>query len=246
MVTYIIINVDYLGGNIYNLSRGVIILTKLYITRHGETEWNTKGMMQGWGNSPLTKLGKEQGKWLKERMKDLHIDVIYSSPSGRAYETAEVIKGDRDIKIVVDEGLKEINMGQWEGLSQEEIKSLGEKNHFSFWNLPSQYIPSGGETFHEVRDRSYDAVIKILEKEKGKTILIVTHTITLKGFLNKLQNQDIDLIVKSPFIKQTSLTEIDFEEKCVGDNICGDKFIYKIINLACMEHHEYSRKEFNE
>jgi len=210
-------------------------MTKLYITRHGETEWNTKGMMQGWGNSPLTELGKEQGRWLRDRIKDLHIDVIYSSSSGRAYETAEIIKGDRDIEIILDDGLREINMGQWEGLDQEEIKNLGEENHFNFWNSPSKYVPAGGEDFYEVRDRSYETITKILEKEKGKTILIVTHTITLKGFLNKLQDKHIDEIVQPPFIKQTSLTEIDFNEDG-----------YEILNLACMEHHEYSRKEFNE
>lgn len=222
-------------------------MTKLYITRHGETEWNTKGMMQGWGNSPLTDLGRNQGKWLKDRMKDLHIDVIYSSPSGRAYETAEIIKGDRDVEIIVSEGLKEINMGQWEGLSQEEIKGICEENHFNFWNIPSKYKANTGEDFNTVRDRSYKAVMEILEKEKGKTILIVTHTITLKGFFNKLQNQDIDSIVKPPFIKQTSLTEIDFRESEEGNlNLFGTKYEYEILNLACMEHHEYSRKEFNE
>ncbi|MBU3134065.1 histidine phosphatase family protein [Clostridium gasigenes] len=210
-------------------------MTKLYITRHGETEWNTKGIMQGFGNSPLTELGREQGKWLRDRMKDLHIDVIYSSPSGRAYETAEIIKGDRDIELLADDGLREINMGQWEGLCQDEIKELSEENHFNFWNLPSKYISVAGENYYESRERSYNTITKILEKEKGKTILIVTHTVTLKGFLNMLQNQEIDSIVKPPFIKQTSLTEIDFNEEG-----------YKILNLACMEHHEYSRKEFNE
>ncbi|MBU3088250.1 histidine phosphatase family protein [Clostridium gasigenes] len=210
-------------------------MTKLYITRHGETEWNTKGIMQGFGNSPLTELGREQGKWLRDRMKDLHIDVIYSSPSGRAYETAEIIKGDRDIELLADDGLREINMGQWEGLCQDEIKELSEENHFNFWNLPSKYISVDGENYYESRERSYNTITKILEKEKGKTILIVTHTVTLKGFLNMLQNQEIDSIVKPPFIKQTSLTEIDFNEDG-----------YKILNLACMEHHEYSRKEFNE
>ncbi|NKF08479.1 histidine phosphatase family protein [Clostridium gasigenes] len=210
-------------------------MTKLYITRHGETEWNTKGIMQGFGNSPLTELGREQGKWLRDRMNDLHIDVIYSSPSGRAYETAEIIKGDRDIELLADDGLREINMGQWEGLCQDEIKELSEENHFNFWNLPSKYISVAGENYYESRERSYNTITKILEKEKGKTILIVTHTVTLKGFLNMLQNQEIDSIVKPPFIKQTSLTEIDFNEEG-----------YKILNLACMEHHEYSRKEFNE
>lgn len=62
-------------------------MTKLYLTRHGETEWNEKGIIQGWGDSPLTALGIKQAEWLRDRMKDIHIDVIYASPIGRAYNT---------------------------------------------------------------------------------------------------------------------------------------------------------------
>lgn len=224
-------------------------MTKLYITRHGETQWNTKGIMQGWGNSPLTELGRMQGQWLRDRMKDLHIDVIYTSPSGRAYETAEIIRGNRQIEIIKDKGLQEINVGKWEGLSQEEIKARNEENHFNFWNMPSKYKSEDGEDYYKVRDRSFETITKILEKEKGKTILIVTHTITLKGFLNKLENKEVDEIVKPPFIKQTSLTEIDFKEhesNMIIDDEEKCKLEYEIHNLACMNHHEYSRKEFNE
>lgn len=95
-------------------------MTKVYLTRHGETEWNEKGIMQGWGDSPLTELGKNQAKWLGERIRDLHIDVIYASPIGRAFNTAEIIRGDREIPLIAYDGLKEIKIGGWEGLNQEE------------------------------------------------------------------------------------------------------------------------------
>lgn len=211
-------------------------MTKIYLTRHGETEWNEKGIMQGWGDSPLTDLGKNQANWLGERMKDLHIDVIYSSPIGRAFNTAEIIRGDREILLIAHDGLKEIKIGGWEGLSQEEMKAISEENYFNFWNVPSKYIPIGnGENFYAVKDRAFKAINEIVEKEKGKTILIVTHTITLKSYLTALENRDIDTLWDPPFIKQTSLTEINFTEEG-----------YEIPLLACMEHHKYSRKEFNE
>lgn len=211
-------------------------MTKVYLTRHGETEWNEKGIMQGWGDSPLTELGKKQAKWLGERMKDLHIDVIYTSPIGRALNTAKIVKGDRDIPLIEYDGLKEIQIGGWEGLNQEEMKSLSEENYYNFWNVPSKYIPTGdGEIFNEVKDRSFNAISEIIEKEKGKTILIVTHTITLKSYLTALEKRDIDTLWDEPFIKQTSLTEINFNDEG-----------YEIPLLACMEHHKYSRKEFNE
>lgn len=177
-------------------------MTKLYLTRHGETEWNEKGMMQGWQDSPLTELGENQAIWLKERMKDLHIDVIYSSPIGRAFDTAKIIKGDRDIPLIKDDGLKEMNFGLWEGQNQEILKAMNKENHFNFWNVPSKYVPTGdGETFNEIKERSFKTVNKVLEKEKGKTILIVTHTITLKSYLTELENRDIDTLWNPPFIK---------------------------------------------
>jgi len=211
-------------------------MTRLFLTRHGETEWNEKGMMQGWGNSPLTELGIKQGEWLRDRIKDLPIDIIYSSPIGRAYETAKIVRGNRDINIILDDGLKEINMGKLEGLNQEEIEKIDKENYFNFWNVPSKYIPTeGGEGFYEVMERSYNAISAIVEKEKGRNILVVTHTITLKAYLCKLENRDIDTLWDPPFIKQTSLTEINFTEEG-----------YTIPLMACMKHHKYSRKEFNE
>ena len=76
---------------------------------------------------------------------------------------------------------------------------------------------------------------EILEKEKGKNILIVTHTITLKSYLCELEKRDIDTLWDPPFIKQTSLTEINFTEDG-----------YEMPLVACMKHHEYAKKEFNE
>ncbi|MDB1953808.1 histidine phosphatase family protein [Clostridium tertium] len=211
-------------------------MTKLYLTRHGETEWNEKGIMQGWGDSPLTELGIKQAEWLRDRMKDTHIDVIYASPIGRAFNTAKIVKGDRNIPLKANDGLKEIRIGGWEGLNQEEMKSLSEDNYYNFWNVLSKYIPKGdGESFYEVKERAFKSINEILEKEKGKNILIVTHTITLKSYLCELEKRDIDTLWDPPFIKQTSLTEINFTEDG-----------YEMPLVACMKHHEYAKKEFNE
>lgn len=203
-------------------------MTKLYLTRHGETKWNVEGIIQGWGDSNLTDLGESQAIWLGERMNDLDIDVIYSSPLGRAYNTAKLIRGNRDIKINTHDGLKEMNLCAWEGLNQEEIKAMDEENYYNFWNLPSKYVKSkDGESFKEIIDRASKAINEILKNEKGKKILIVTHTITLKAYLCALENRDIDTIWDPPFIKQTSLTEIDFKEDG-----------YEISLTACTKHHK--------
>lgn len=214
-------------------------MTKLYLTRHGETEWNTIGRIQGWKDSPLTELGVEQAKWLSDRMKNTHIDVIYSSPAGRAYDTAKIIKGDRDIPIIKHDDLRELNIGAWEGLTQNEIKSLDEENLNHFWTVPSKYsVVEGGESFEILRERVFNTISKILKKHDGKTIMIVTHTIALKGFMSALEERHIDTLWEPPFIKQTSLTEIDFLD--------FNDMKYNIVLNADINHHKTIKKEFNQ
>lgn len=211
-------------------------MTKLYLTRHGETIWNTIGKFQGWSNSDLTELGVKQAKWLAQRMKDLKIDIIYSSPSGRAYDTAIIVKGDRNLEVITCDGLKELNVGVWEGNIQEDIKNDSEENHYNFWNKPSGFIPpEGAESFYDIKKRSFNTIMDIVKNNEGKNILVVTHTITIKSFMCALQDRDIDTLWHEPFVKQTSLTEIDF----VGNE-------YKILLNADIAHHEYAFKEFNE
>jgi len=211
-------------------------MTKLYLTRHGETLWNTEGRMQGWNDSPLTELGIKQAEWLKERIKDLKIDAIYSSPSGRAYNTAEIIKGNRELQVIKHDAFREIKLGEWEGLDQEEIKALDKEQHYNFWNAPHLFKPSSNaETFEQLRDRVTPVIMDIVDKHKGENVLIVTHTMTLKAFMTAIENKPVENIWDPPFIKQTSLTAIDFKEN-----------EFEILMHGDASHHEYSFKEYNE
>lgn len=211
-------------------------MTKLYLTRHGETIWNTEGRFQGFANSDLTDLGVKQAQWLERRIRDLEIDVVYSSPTGRAYDTAKILEERRNVGITTHDDLREINVGVWEGKNQDEIRELCQENHFNFWNKPSKYVPTeGAESYNEMADRSFKAVSDIVKSNKGKRILVVTHTITIKSFMCRLENRDIDTLWNEPFVKQTSLTEIHFTDDS-----------YEIILNADMSHHEYSFTEFNQ
>ncbi|WP_125153888.1 histidine phosphatase family protein [Clostridium rectalis] len=187
--------------------------TIIYITRHGQTLWNTEKRMQGWKDSPLTETGLEQAKALRKRLNHINIDIIYSSPIGRAFKTAEIIKAGRDIPIFVDNRIKELNMGIWEGMNQEEIKELYDKELYYFWNEPHKYKPYGGETFYQVRDRVGDFIDEILKNNLGKSILVVTHTIALKSIMSCLKSIPMENFWEPPYIHPTSLTKIEVESK---------------------------------
>jgi probable phosphoglycerate mutase len=83
-------------------------ITNLYITRHGQTEWNVQGRLQGHLDSPLTELGVIQAEQLADSLVNVEFDVIYSSPSLRTVRTADMIRGERPIDITIEDKLREI------------------------------------------------------------------------------------------------------------------------------------------
>ncbi|MEE1541372.1 MAG: histidine phosphatase family protein, partial [Paludibacteraceae bacterium] len=97
-------------------------MTKIYLCRHGETEWNVVKRMQGQNNSNLTELGVSQAKALGKRLEDIDIDIIYSSSCQRALDTAMHARGNRDLQIIAEDDLREINLGNWEGLLFSEAE----------------------------------------------------------------------------------------------------------------------------
>lgn len=185
---------------------------KIYITRHGETDWNVEGRMQGAKNSNLTDRGKLDAIKLGYSLNNVEIDYIYTSPLTRAYDTASLIKGDRDIPIETYEDLKEMNFGVWEGMhSNDVIREYGEEYN-RFWNEPHLYTPNGGETFEELIKRVDNLLTDIISKNKGEIILLVTHTIIIKAIYAILKKYEIKDFWNPPYINNTCLTIIDYVE----------------------------------
>lgn len=126
---------------------------KLYFVRHGETVWNTMGIFQGIKNSPLTELGKEQTRKLKEKLKDINFTHFYSSPLGRALETMNILTEDRqNVKIDIISEFREINMGEMEGIPRKDFEATHPVQFNNLWNNGKEYDPSefNGETFESV------------------------------------------------------------------------------------------------
>jgi broad specificity phosphatase PhoE len=206
-------------------------MTTLYITRHGETEWNTEGRMQGWNDSPLTELGVNQAYWLHERLKDMEFHAIYSSPAGRAYKTAEILKGERNIEIIAHDALREMNLCQWEGLDQKEIKEKDEECFYNYWKAPHLYKPLLGEDFLELQDRITSGIKEIVKNHSDETVLIVTHTMTLKALMAGLNNKPISTLWDPPYINQTSLTIIQVDDGKISIEMYADDSHLKEIEL---------------
>ncbi|MFJ8063687.1 histidine phosphatase family protein [Psychrobacillus sp. NPDC096426] len=185
----------------------------LYITRHGETVWNTQKRMQGWSDSELTENGICNAISLGNTLKEVKFDAIYTSPSKRTVSTANLIKGGREIPIILDENLREINMGLWEGQTFSAIEDIYPMEYYSFWNTPHLYKSLNGESFAVLKNRVVNAIISVQEKHSSGNILIVTHSVVIKTLLAFFKNYPLEKLWEPPFIHDTSLTIIQLNGK---------------------------------
>lgn len=183
-------------------------MVTIYLTRHGQTEWNIEKRLQGHGNSPLTDAGIKRAEELLKRLKDIKIECIYTSPIERAYKTASILKGNKEIELITHDGLKEMNFGDFEGKITEEVMQENpdwDINLIMQGNLEMR--APNGETLAEVRERVSKAMDEIIKDNDGKSILIVAHGITLKAIMNYFKDKDVN----SEVMGQATLTKVNID-----------------------------------
>lgn len=194
----------------------------LYLTRHGETVWNTQKRMQGWCDSELTENGIDNALSLGSRLKGIHFDAIYTSPSRRTVSTANLIKGVRDIPIIPEEHLKEINMGDWEGQTFSVLEDKYPEEFYAFWHTPHLYKSIDGESFDEFKKRVLKAFHSIQEKYCDGNVLVVTHSIVIKTLLASFKDYPLEKLWEPPYIKDTSLSIVEIDGGEVNIVLEGD------------------------
>ncbi|MDR0941442.1 MAG: histidine phosphatase family protein [Bacteroidales bacterium] len=173
---------------------------KIYLTRHGQTEWNVQQRMQGQNNSPLTELGEWQATQLGNYWYDVQFDCIYSSSSPRALHTAELVRGKRNIPITACDDLREISLGEWEGMTFGEAEKQYPEQFYNFWHKPEIYFRQNSESFEELRRRTSGAIERIVQQHCEETVLVVTHGMVLRTLYTYFQKQSISEIAHSPHI----------------------------------------------
>ncbi|MDD4779402.1 MAG: histidine phosphatase family protein [Tissierellia bacterium] len=188
------------------------MMTRIYITRHGETEWNIQHRFQGMKNSELTEKGILAAELLSERMENIELDCIVSSPLKRAFHTAEIVRGNKEIEIIKNEGFKEINLGDFEGMNYDEISEASNDVIKKIRDDPFNNPYPNGENLMEFYKRVENAFKEVIEKYKEKCILIVAHGGTIKCIESYFRNQRISKDWMSGVVHNCSLTCIEVNE----------------------------------
>ena len=153
-------------------------MSKICLVRHGETDWNKLGRLQGQTDIALNKAGKMQAKEVGEYLKQYNWRYAYSSPLKRVFETATIIAETIGISSInIDKSLIERNYGQAEGLiSKERLAMFPDKNY------------PGQEDWYDLRDRSYNSILKYAVKHLTDDVIIVSHGAAINSILYTLSD----------------------------------------------------------
>ena len=150
-------------------------MQKIYLVRHGETDWNRQLRYQGQRDIPLNEEGNRQAMCVADYLAGENIEMVYSSPLSRARETATLIGEKHGLKLSVEHSLLEIDFGEWEGRKYNELKQE-EQNMAERWFFsPDTINIPGGEPYSVFKDRvlaGYEGIRKI---DQNKNIAFVTH-----------------------------------------------------------------------
>lgn len=185
-----------MNGNCNNKNEETL---KLYIVRHGETEWNVIKRFQGQLNTPLTEKGMEKLVETGKKLKNILFDQVYTSELGRTVASAEIIlnenNGYKNNKLELQKlaELNEVYFGVWQGLTYEEVflKYPEEGNNY-FYNVKNYKAENvEAEKLEDALERFLKGINKILDSHESGNILVVTHGTVFEMFMNYVANNSI-------------------------------------------------------
>ncbi|HEY8908961.1 MAG TPA: histidine phosphatase family protein [Desulfosporosinus sp.] len=211
-------------------------MTRIILTRHGQTLWNVEGRVQGRLDSPLTEKGVLQARSLAVRLRDEGIQHIYSSDSLRAMGTAEEIRRQLGLtNILTDPALREFCFGDWEGCIWQEVRE-SYPDIFKIWDSEPHLVTApGGENMNMVQERAWEFLQNIIKTHSGATVCLVTHGLTLKLLVTKALGFRIHEWAKTPWQHNTALNIFEIDGDQWTPRIVGDCQHLEALELASQE-----------
>ncbi|HVM34986.1 MAG TPA: histidine phosphatase family protein [Actinomycetota bacterium] len=152
-------------------------MTRVFLVRHGETEWNRTKRAQGHADIAMNTDGHRQAAHAAASLAHLEVAAVYSSDLGRAVDTARPIAEAHGLEVEIEPDLREIDQGEWEGLTVEEIRERWPE----LWGPARHYSARpGGESPQQVRARATRALARIVEGHGDQAVVLVSHGGTIR------------------------------------------------------------------
>jgi probable phosphoglycerate mutase len=147
----------------------------LFLFRHGETDWNREGRLQGHTDTPLNATGLAQAQALVERLRPHRLEAVMSSDLARAWTTGQIVAEGLGIPLIREPGLREARIGEAEGLFWPEVKSRFGEALTERWFTDDDAAFPGGETGLETRSRGLAALRRFVAEQPYRRIGVSTH-----------------------------------------------------------------------
>jgi len=157
--------------------------TTIYLVRHAQTDSNAGGRFQGWTDVELNENGLSQAKRVAERLSYEEIGVVYCSPLIRTKVTAALIAARHGVTPQVLPDLAEINYGEWEGKSREEVNAKWPELLWKMRNDPTGAAIPGGETYEGFSARCNGVFREVCSLQEGKKVVVVAHSGVIKAIV---------------------------------------------------------------
>lgn len=164
---------------------------RLWLVRHGQTDWNLIGRFQGQADPPLNATGEQQARDLAARLDGTAYAALYSSDLLRARQTAAALADHTGLPVRLDARLREVHHGEWDGLLVTEVQARYGDSWAERERSPGTARPPGGETVAEVADRVAAALDEIARLHAGTDVLVVSHGLALATALCRARGRPL-------------------------------------------------------
>jgi broad specificity phosphatase PhoE len=153
---------------------------RLFVVRHGETEWVRERRFAGSQDIPLTDAGREQCAAVARALASTAVAAVYASPLERARASAEVIAKPHGLPVRIVPAFSEMSFGSWEGLTREEVQARDPDAWTRWRSAPHSFAPAGGETIQQVAERVSAGLAALQEAHREQTIVLVSHGVVAR------------------------------------------------------------------
>lgn len=168
--------------------------TRLLLIRHGQSVWNAARRWQGHSDIPLSDLGREQANEAAASLADEDLAALYASDLKRAFATAQIVGAPHDLIPIPDPRLRELDIGEWGGLTRSEIEARWPSELEAFNADAPHSRPTGGETLTELQGRVGEALGEIAARHLGATVVVVAHGGVLGAVTGKFGHANAEVV----------------------------------------------------
>jgi len=194
-------------------------MTKIYLVRHGETDWNSERRVLGWSSVPLNSRGVFQAETLAKILPSIRIEKIYTSPLARTLQTAEILGSQLNLTPVKEPRFIEANIGSWEGQYWKDL--VKDPIRQKYYTHPKTARPPKGETSFEVQQRTASGIRALCDLHPNGSFLVVSHADLIRCVLCHLLKIDLQ-IVRHFWINHAALSLVLLE---------GDEAVLPFLNF---------------